>query len=126
MNQLCDELRSQGIEPVVVGTGWSLPGEVGFYCAGHPTVYSAGPILGDRRSQYDLWRPNPVADAELFRGRTFVIVGGQSQLFAGLFDSIDPTREVTHYERGQPVVAWTLVVCRGFRGFPKVDWQSEY
>jgi 4-amino-4-deoxy-L-arabinose transferase-like glycosyltransferase len=113
-------LRAEGAEAVLAATGWALPGEVGFYCAGQPTAYSVGPVVGDRRSQYDLWRPNPVDDPDAFRGRTFLIVGGFPGDFGGAFESIDPPRVVTHYENGQPVAAWVVTVCRGFRGFPPV------
>ncbi len=118
VDEVCDELRAEGVEPVLAGTGWALPGEIGFSCAGHPTVYSVGPVVGDRRSQYDYWRPNPVDDPDAFTGRTFVIVGGLPEHFAPWFESAEEARTVTHYERGQSVASWTLVVCRGFRGFP--------
>jgi hypothetical protein len=126
LDQVCDELRADGIEPVVVCSGWTLPGEVGFYSTAHPTVYSVGPILGDRRSQYDLWRPNPVADGEAFQGRTFVIIGGAPTRIAGAFDSVEAPRSVIHYDQGLPVAGWTLVVCHGFRGFPRVPGYAEY
>ncbi len=76
-----DELRARvtgetGREPVLAGTYWTTPGQLRFYCAGHPDAYAIGiPNRSDRHSQYDFWRPNPVADAQEFRGRTFVIVG---------------------------------------------------
>jgi hypothetical protein len=105
------------VDAVVAGANWSLPGELGFYCAGQPTVYSVGPALGDRRSQYDLWRPNPVANADQFRGRTFIVVGATDQALAVAFDAVDPTRVITYREAGQPVAAWPVTVCHGFRGF---------
>ena len=61
-----DELRERvraetGHEAVIVGTHWTIPGILRFYCAGHPQVYTIGSALGaDRSSQYDVWRPNPV------------------------------------------------------------------
>jgi hypothetical protein len=125
LDEVCDQLRAEGIEPVLAGTGWALPGEIGFYCSVHPAVYSVGPVVGDRRSQYDLWRPNPVDDPEQFLGRTFVIVGGSAAAFAGAFDSMDAARVVTHSENGQPVASWAVTVCRGFRGFPPVT-RLEY
>jgi hypothetical protein len=118
VDEVCERLRAEGTEPVLAGTSWALPGEIGFYCAGHPAVYSVGPVLGDRRSQYDLWRPNPVDDPDQFRGKTFVIVGGAVADFGGAFESADAPRLVTHYERGQPVASWAVTVCRGFCGFP--------
>jgi len=73
------EFRARGEgEPVLACTSWSLPGEVGFYCDGHPNVYSVGLLVGDRHSQYDLWHPNPIKDTEHFRGQTFLIIGGSA------------------------------------------------
>jgi hypothetical protein len=117
LDEVCGQLRAEGTEPVLAGTSWALPGEIGFYCAGHPPVYSVGRMLGERRSQYDEWHPNPVADPESFAGRSFVIVGGFTPE-AGWFDYTDPPRVVTHYEKGYPVASWTITVCRGFRRFP--------
>lgn len=110
-------LRQQGIEPVLAGVVWTLPGEIGFYCQDHPTVYSVGAGLGDRHSQYDLWLPNPVSDPAPFLGRTFIMVGGQAANFEKAFARVEPTREICHRERGQPVATWTITVCHGYRGF---------
>ncbi len=110
------ELGRAGAEPVLAATSWSLPGEVGFYCAGHPVVYSLGQALSDRHSQYDLWRPNPVADPDRFRGRTFLVVGGDEDSLRGLFERVEPVRLVTHWEGGHEISRWTVVVGHGFRG----------
>jgi 4-amino-4-deoxy-L-arabinose transferase-like glycosyltransferase len=120
VDRLRNELRAAGIEPVVAGASWSLPGELGFYCAGQPTVYSLGPPLGDRRSQYDLWRPNPVNDADVFRGRTFIVVGAGDQVLQGAFDRVEEAHVLTYREAGQPVASWTITVAHGYRGFPPV------
>jgi 4-amino-4-deoxy-L-arabinose transferase-like glycosyltransferase len=128
VDRIRDELRAAGVEAVLAGSNWSLPGELGFYCAGQPTVYSVGPPLGDRRSQYDLWRPNPVDDADRFRGRTFIIVGATDQALESAFEVVEPSRLVTYSEAGQPVATWAVTVCRGFRGFPhpRVERQPEF
>ena len=120
VDRICDELRKQGIEPVLAGASWSLPGELGFYCAGHPEVYSVGLVQGDRHSQYDLWRPNPIDDKndEHFKGRTFVIVGGVAPRVRAGFESVDWPHPVLFTASGQPVAGWTVNVCRGFKGFP--------
>ncbi len=104
-----------GVEPLIAGMTWTVPGELGFYCQGHPRVYSFGLALADRFSQYDLWRPNPVLDAQEFRGRTFVYVG--EALPEGAFDRMDPVRILTPTRDGVPVASWKIWVCRGFRGF---------
>jgi hypothetical protein len=120
VDDLRARLRAEGCEPVLAGTGWSLPGELAFYSAGHPTVYSLGPALGERRSQYDFWRPNPVADPSAFAGRTMILIGDAGPVLRRAFQRVEPAVVVTHREGGRPVARWTVTVCRGFRGFPAV------
>jgi hypothetical protein len=127
VDRLREEIRSSsGEEPVVAGAGWTLPGELAFYCVGHPDVYSLGLQLGDRHSQYDFWRPNPVDDPEQFRGRTFIVVGSIPSLLAKAFETLDPPHDVPHFERGQQVSCWTITVGHGFRGFPSRPSQAAH
>jgi hypothetical protein len=119
VDRLRGTLRVEGIEPLVAGSSWTIPGELGFYCQGHPIVYSFGPALGDRHSQYDLWHPNPVDDPDIFIGRTFILVGATHDVLRQAFDKVDPPRSITYYERGQPLARWTITVGRSFRGFPR-------
>lgn len=116
--QAVDHLRAcfPSDDPVLVGTAWTIPGELAFYCAGHPSVYSLGRALGDRHSQYDLWRPNPLADAETYRGKTFILIGEPLAALHEAFDSVEPSVLVTHRVADQPVAAWRITVCRGYRG----------
>ncbi len=111
-------LRNEGVEPLLAANSWSLPGELGFYCEGHPTVYSLGLALGDRWSQYDFWRPNPVLDPEVFRGRDVVFVGNMCPALQAAFDYVEPPIPVHYRERGQLIAGWAVIVCRGYRGFP--------
>jgi hypothetical protein len=111
--------REAGREPVLAGMRWTLPGELAFYCRGRPEAYSFGPALEDRHSQYDLWRPNPTADAQAFRGRSFVYVGEAIPAADRVFDRVEPPLTVVHSEDGVPVSAWTVWVGHGFRGFPE-------
>jgi 4-amino-4-deoxy-L-arabinose transferase-like glycosyltransferase len=116
VDRLRADLRGQDQEPVLAAAGWSTPGLLGFYCQGHPTAYCLGTALGDRRSQYDLWRPNPISDVEQFIGRTFVIVT------SGAFDCHHAFQRVETYallciENGQPVAGWVVTVGHGYRGF---------
>jgi hypothetical protein len=117
VDRLAQGCRTQGIDPLLAATSWNVPGEMAFYCRGHPTVYSLGLAVGDRHSQYDLWHPNPVRDAAIFRGRTFIVIGEVPPFWKESFEHIDPSGVVTHCERGQVVAQWTVTVCRGFRGF---------
>lgn len=119
-------LRLRGEEPVLACGWWSLAGEIAFYGAGHPDVYSLGLALGDRHSQYDLWHPNPLADPWAFAGRTFVVVGASPDALRPAFDSVEPLQVVTYAEHGQPIAVWTVVVARGYRGFPAVAKAADY
>ena len=124
--------RSQHAEPglldvggpgVVAAAVWNVPGELGFYCHGRPQVYALGPAVGERHSQYDLWRPNPVQDGQAFAGRTFIYVGEVGPPLHAAFAEVEPTQAVWHVEAGQPVALWKVTVCRGFRGF--ATWAGE-
>jgi 4-amino-4-deoxy-L-arabinose transferase-like glycosyltransferase len=111
--------RLDGAVPLFAGLRWDMPGLLGFYTAGHPQAYSLGLVLGDRHSQYDLWHPNPLDDAQAFRGRTFLVVGGgpPGHSLAPAFESVGAPQEVVYRENGRTIARWYVTVCRGFRGF---------
>ena len=109
------EFTEQGVEPVLAGCNWSLPGELGVYCAGQPQAYSLGLAAGDRHSQYDWWF-NPLDNGEAFRGRTFLVVNGDEDLLRKAFRRVEPRPEVMYAEKGQPIASWRLTVCRGYAG----------
>jgi hypothetical protein len=118
LDKVVAEVAAQeGQRPALAASSWTLPGELGVYSEGHPRVYSVGPVVGERHSQYDLW-PNPVRDGEEFDGRTFVIVGGLTDKAKAAFASDRITkREVTFLEHGQPIATWEIWICPGFQGF---------
>jgi dolichyl-phosphate-mannose-protein mannosyltransferase len=116
-----------GAEPVLAATHWSLPGHLGFSCTGQPTVYAVGlPNRSDRHSQYDFWRPNPVSDAQEFRGRAFVIVGEIGLEAIAAFERVESPIRVMHREKGIPLQTWTIWVCHGFRGFDTSGLDAGY
>jgi 4-amino-4-deoxy-L-arabinose transferase-like glycosyltransferase len=117
VDRLRSQLQAEGTDPLIVAGSWSVPGELAFYCQGHPTVYSLGMALADRHSQYDLWRPNPVLDADCFRGRTMIFVGEISPALRQAFAQVDVPHEVTFFEGAYPLAHWAVTVCRDFRGF---------
>src|SRR5262249_22100803 len=120
------EIAAKGENPVLAATAWTLPGELGFYAQGHPTVYNIGPAIGDRHSQYDLWRPNPLADVAAFKGKTFLIVVPGVMPSMGAFDTMEPPRHVRYCEGDNVIAMWTISVCRGFRGFPASPTKSDH
>lgn len=117
-------LQSQGLEPVLAAGFWNVPGELGVYCAGRPTVYCLGLGLGQRWSQYELWRPNPVLDPESFRGRTFLHVGEPEPALLSAFAKVDPPLEVEHRMGPYIVARWKILICHGYRGFPEDRWRT--
>ena len=108
--------RQEGIEPVLAGCNWAMPGQLGFGCQGHPQAYSFGLAMGDRHSQYDLW-PNPIDDAAAFKGRTFLIVNAtiEARLRAA-FEEIEDAGAVVHSVDGHALGSWSLLICRGYKG----------
>ena len=94
------ELTQRGIEPVLAAERWTQTSELAFYCDGKPNVYCLGGRLGDRDSQYDLWRPNPCADSRAFEGRTFILVGLDMDRLSGAFEAMEPTCTITYKEDG--------------------------
>jgi 4-amino-4-deoxy-L-arabinose transferase-like glycosyltransferase len=118
------ELRAEGIEPVLATTYWNLPGEIGFYLPDHPEVYCIGRAGGSRWSQYDLWRPNPIADAEQFKGKTFILVGYLTPTMLAAFDHMSQTM-VEHRVHGFLVASWPVTVARGFKGFGTLPESSH-
>ena len=119
--------RLDGQDPILVGSRWDQPGLMGFYCDGHPQAYSFGLILRlDRHSQYDHWQPNPVDDAQAFRGRTLLVVGG------GDPRAVDAERirvgrrpiELVYREYGRAMVRWPVMHLSRLPGIRKApDWQ---
>jgi hypothetical protein len=119
-------LRETGDEdPELAGLYWDVPGLLGVYSTGHPQAYTLGVPLGvDRHSQYDFWHPNPVADAQAFRGRTFLVVGpgDPSRALAPAFESVGAPQEVVYRENGKALAVWYVCVCRGYRGIDPAGW----
>lgn len=120
LDRIREDVREhEGVDPILAGLRWDVPGLLGIYTDGHPQAYSLGMMLRyDRHSQYDLWHPNPDQDAQAFRGRTFVVVGpgDPSPALAPAFASVGPPQEVVYRENGHPIAIWYVCVCRGFRG----------
>ena len=121
VDRTCADLKTRGIEPVLATERWTQTSELRFYCAGHPTAYCLGVKMGDRDSQYDLWRPNPSADAAMFQGKSFVLVGIDLEPLRPAFESFEPIRTVEYRENNQLIAAWTIAVAHGFHGWPKSE-----
>lgn len=118
---LAEEMRTYSEEPHIAASRWYYASEVAFYSR-TMKVYSFGPAVGDRQSQFDIWRPNPICDPSRFLGKTFIFIDvrlPQDEIEAA-FESVEPVREVLYTENGQPIARWYLTICRGFRGFSRL------
>ena len=119
--------RETGREPFLAATYWAIPGHLAFSCRGQPTAYAIGiPNRSDRHSQYDFWRPNPISDAQVFRGRAFVIVGEIGPEVVSAFERVESPIRVVHTEADIPMQAWTIWVCHGFQGFDEIPHEPGY
>jgi len=116
--------RAGGVEPFILTDDYQLASLIAFYCPGHPRVYCAQSALGKRLNQYDLW-PNPIRDAEAFRGRPVIYVGSLHPRLTGedggpaALPGLRPVQTVVHEVRGQRVQLWTIWFCEAFAGFPQ-------
>ncbi len=121
------EARAGGRDPFIVTDDYQTASQIAFYTPGRPTVYCLQAALGDRQSQYDIWRPNPLRDSERFVGRPCVYVGSRkTQLFepdsSGHVALPDArlARTVEHAVAGwglrAVVQVWSIYVCDGFAG----------
>ncbi len=119
LDALREKLEAEGRDVVLASSTWAVPGELGFYCAGHPQAYSVGLLTGDRHSQYDLWT-NPLDHADRFKGKDFIVVGDLSPKVSAGFQRVEQSQVIYHYENGRPLACWYVTVCRGFQGFPDI------
>ena len=101
---------------MLAGCNWTMPGELGVYCQGHPQAYSLGLAMGDRHSQYDLW-DNPIDNPGPFLGRTFLVVGVYpTDEVRAAFEHVEMVEKVMNLADGKPLGAWPILVCRGYKG----------
>lgn len=120
LDRLRGEIRArEGKEAKLAGGRWDIPGILGVYSEGRPQAYSFGLAMKDRHSQYDLWRPNPIDDAQEFLGKTFLVVaiGDPTPDLKSAFESLSPAQEVVYREDGLALARWYVVEARGFKGF---------
>jgi len=110
-------LGSRSIEPVLAAERWTHASELSFYCDGRPAWTCLALVLGDRASQFDLWRPNPICEPSAYRGRTFLIVGLDLKRLRSAFESMESPQSIEYREGDGLVASWEIAVGRGFRGW---------
>lgn len=122
--------RAAGRDPFIVTDDYQTASEIAFYAPGQPRVYCLQAALGDRQSQYDLWRPNPLRDPEAFVGRPCVYVGARKPRLFGeeasghvALPGARLARTVEHAVEGRGtravVQVWSIYVCEAFAGLAR-------
>lgn len=117
--------QAAGNKPFIVTDDYQVASQVAFYCPGQPRTYCLQAVLGDRPSQYDIWRPNPVADPAVFGGPCIYVGSERPELFRALDDDTPPVlrgvrsaETVRHEVRGHVMQVWRIFVCEEFTGLP--------
>lgn len=118
----------EGVEPILAVDRWNKAGELGFYCRGNPYVVCLGRAVGDRFSQYDLWRPNPIDDAQEYAGRTFIIVGEPKDEYPAAFERYNGDQFLTleYREEGELVAYWYVTIGYGYKGFRHTNGSGKF
>jgi hypothetical protein len=128
VDRIRHEIRKSGSEPVVAAMRWTMASELAFYCVDRPPTHAIGSAFWDRHSQYDHWRPNPLADAQQFLGRDFVFVdnGPLPKELVAAFDEVHPTIHWICREDGRRIASFDITVCRRFRGISASPGSKSY
>lgn len=117
--------QQRGRAPFVVTDDYQVASEVAFYTPGHPQVYCLQSVLGDRQSQYDLWRPNPIFDEAQFKGRPCIYIGALKPLLTGegtnqpaVLPGLTQVRTVEHRVGSNLIQLWAIYTCDDYAGLP--------
>jgi len=117
-----------GRDPFIITDDYQTASQIAFYCPGQPTVYCLQAALGDRQSQYDLWRPNPLRDPQVFVGRPCIYVGAhKAELFgagrlspalpaATLVQTVEHRLSAGNDHRALVVQVWSIYTCPAYAG----------
>ena len=97
--------------------------EMAFYVAGQPTTYCAGPYLGARLSQYDMWPDHRLDRTSPLVGRDAIYLGKGGEMPAEMstaFVSIEPMPDVDIIVRDVVVKRFRIWRCTQFKGFDAI------
>lgn len=121
--------KAAGRDPLIMTDDYQVASEIAFYTPGNPIVTCVQSVLGNRRSQYDIW-PNPIRDHDLFTGKPVIFVGSRHPLLSGerggraVLENMRLIRTVEHQVRGATLQVWAIHLADSFAGFP-ADLRQE-
>ncbi|GBD36974.1 hypothetical protein HRbin36_02104 [bacterium HR36] len=121
--ELCQRSR---FDPILAATPYGTAAELAFYLPDQPRVYCLNRANGMRYTQYDLWRPNPLADPQRFTGRIFLCVGPLSAQARAGFASVTLLQTVVIHRYGCEIAREYIYLAQDFRGFPEDGQLPRY
>lgn len=121
------EIEQKEGKPAILATDrWNIAGQIGFYSPDKPHVLSVGRATGDRYSQYDLWKPNPIDTAQDYLGKTFIMIGEPKDEYPLAFEKLDPPIRLEYRENGELIAWWYISIGKGYQGFPTKVKSGRY
>lgn len=131
IDELLAAERKAGRDPIVFADDYQLASEIAFYCPSHPVVYCIQAALGQRLSQYDLWK-NPIRDAAEFIGRPVIYVGQLKpeltgdEKHAAALPGLEKIATIEHSVNGLCYQLWSVFRCDSFAGFKRIGPPNRY
>jgi hypothetical protein len=123
-----DELSTLSPGAFVLCDDYQQTAEMAFYVDGQPRTYCAGPYIGKRLSQYDMWPDRRLDRTSPLIGHDAVYVGKGGEMpprIIKAFDSVDPRHDLDITVRGVIIHTFKYCVCHGFKGFNPIATNSS-
>ncbi len=105
-----------GIAPFVIAHHYGRASQLAFYLPGRPRVYCAGPHVGGRRTQFDMWADSDLSRREVnleLSGRPAVLVGSTQGQWERGFELVEPIGAL----EGETKRDRVSFIGYGYRGF---------
>ncbi|MBX3366987.1 MAG: glycosyltransferase family 39 protein [Phycisphaeraceae bacterium] len=111
-----------GLEPFVIASHYGRASQLAFYMKDRPRVYCAGPHVGGRKTQFDMWTSTDLSQRSVnlqLSGRPAVLVGSMQHQWERAFEHIEPIGAIDG-ETKPDRVSFLGYAYRGFTG-PRQD-----
>ncbi|MBV8779823.1 MAG: glycosyltransferase family 39 protein [Phycisphaerae bacterium] len=126
-NQISADLQSMPSGSFVLADDYQQTAEMAFYVRGQPITYCAGPYIGARLSQYDMWPDHRLDSSSPKIGLDAIYLGKGGDMpseVPAAFDSIERLPDVVIIVRGVEVKRFRTWKCRNFKGFHAIGIDS--
>jgi len=123
-----DKLASLPPGAFVMCNDYQQTAEMAFYVHGQPKTYCAGPYLGNRLSQYDMWPDRRLDRSSPLVGHDAVYIGKGGDFppeITAAFDAIEPRQDLDIIASGVKIQDFKIYLCHGFKGFNAIAHSSS-